>query len=324
MLILAHTSPPVVLFQLRNFDVPLMFFVMGMSFNLSKAFERNKFSYIVDRFIRLVLPTWIFFCFFYIAITLFPTQLIELDYTTILTTITLSQGIGYVWVIKLFLFISIFAIFLKSSVVQHKFIMLVFGTIVIFLNENTFHDWSVFIDDAVPHWYLGTALRNSIPYLFVFYFGVAIKNVPSKLIYISVVISFGVYLSFSHYSNFGFMTQYNKYPAGLHYLSYAVFIILTLYISCDKIINVLRRFLILNKIIFFIAANTIWIYLWHIPIVTVCAKLKINWFLTYGMAIFLSTSITYLQYRLIVLATSNSHCLFCEKHRKIIYKIFTG
>ena len=60
---LAHVSPLVFLFQLRNFDVILMIIVSSILFFLS----RKKLSfgdYILKRFKRLVIPTWIFLTIF--------------------------------------------------------------------------------------------------------------------------------------------------------------------------------------------------------------------------------------------------------------------
>lgn len=62
-IILAHVQPPEVLFQLRNFDVVLMILVSAYLGLQSKKSEK-LISYLIKRFKRLVIPTWIFISFF--------------------------------------------------------------------------------------------------------------------------------------------------------------------------------------------------------------------------------------------------------------------
>jgi len=59
MIILAHVDPSDGLFQLRNFDVPLMVLISGVSFGLSYKGEPYG-SYVWKRVKRLLLPVWIF------------------------------------------------------------------------------------------------------------------------------------------------------------------------------------------------------------------------------------------------------------------------
>lgn len=64
LIMLAHVNPPNLIFQIRTFDVPMMVFVSGVSYFLSKKADVSYFSYAFSRFKRLVLPVWIFFVFF--------------------------------------------------------------------------------------------------------------------------------------------------------------------------------------------------------------------------------------------------------------------
>ncbi|MGX7099286.1 acyltransferase family protein [Globicatella sanguinis] len=69
-IILAHVSAPKFVLQIRNFDVPLMAFIMGISFYLTNKNKHfNLIEYSKKRFKRLLFPTWkfltIFFTFFY-------------------------------------------------------------------------------------------------------------------------------------------------------------------------------------------------------------------------------------------------------------------
>ena len=67
-IILAHSNPPKWIFVLRNFDVTLMVMIMGISFYLSNDNKRIKYSnYMIKRFNRLIVPTWIFISVLFIT-----------------------------------------------------------------------------------------------------------------------------------------------------------------------------------------------------------------------------------------------------------------
>lgn len=101
MIILAHVEPPNYLFQLRNFDVPLMVIVAGLSFQRSFKAE-SYWSYLWGRIKRLVLPVWIFLSFYFFLEFLvgFPGTLPEGK--VVLSSYLLLNGIGYVWIIRVF------------------------------------------------------------------------------------------------------------------------------------------------------------------------------------------------------------------------------
>lgn len=68
LIILAHVSPPEVLFNLRCFDVPLMLFVSGLTY-AGRSVDTG-WRFLVHRFMRLIIPCIPFFdglfhsCFF--------------------------------------------------------------------------------------------------------------------------------------------------------------------------------------------------------------------------------------------------------------------
>ena len=64
MIILAHSGPPGGIFQLRNFDVPLMVFCSGFVFSYGVSYS-GYLSYVMARLQRLVIPVWFFLLFFF-------------------------------------------------------------------------------------------------------------------------------------------------------------------------------------------------------------------------------------------------------------------
>jgi fucose 4-O-acetylase-like acetyltransferase len=121
LIILAHSSPPNTLFQIRVFDVPLMAMLLGMSFILSlkgKDFKENYGKYVFKRLKRLVFPTWIFLSIFFLLVfilSLIAKQSYPFSINKIILSYTLISGIGYVWIIRVF-FCDCFSF---SSIIQY-------------------------------------------------------------------------------------------------------------------------------------------------------------------------------------------------------------
>jgi fucose 4-O-acetylase-like acetyltransferase len=62
-------------------------------------------------------------------------------------------------------------------------------------------------------------------------------------------------------------TQAHKYPPTLYYFSYALTISLAAWLVSGRCSNLLEKFGTAKAIVLFAAQNSIWIYLWHIPLV---------------------------------------------------------
>ena len=115
-IILSHTKPPETIFLLRNFDVTLMVMIMGASFYLSNNNKNiNYRNYIINRFYRLIVSTWIFLFIFFIAfyiISLLTNTEYRFGLKSILESYLLIErtgykGIGYVWIMSVFFLIAI-------------------------------------------------------------------------------------------------------------------------------------------------------------------------------------------------------------------------
>ena len=104
MIILAHIGPCPLLFELRAFDVVLMVFVSGLTFSMKKDF--NYVQYLINRTLRLIIPTYIFLTVYFLVRYVF---LHDVDIRTMFLTYSLINGIGYVWIIRIFLLVMIVA-----------------------------------------------------------------------------------------------------------------------------------------------------------------------------------------------------------------------
>lgn len=110
LIILAHidVSNDTVL-EFRSFDVVLMVFLSGLLAVLSYQKERNDMQYIIKRIKRLLVPTYIFLTVYFLC-DYFVGRLFSMplyNFHTVWTSYLLLDGIGYVWVIGVYLLCAI-------------------------------------------------------------------------------------------------------------------------------------------------------------------------------------------------------------------------
>jgi len=114
-IILAHVDPPKWLFQLRNFDVPLMVVLSGAVFALSPSAATLSYGqYVKKRVLRLAVPVWIFYIIYFAASILVSVLFhIALPFTrSDVIGEFLFGGDGYSWIIGVFLMVALVAPFL--------------------------------------------------------------------------------------------------------------------------------------------------------------------------------------------------------------------
>ena len=107
LIILAHVSPPILILNIRCFDVPLMVFISGLT-----CYKKNvsfSWNYLQHRFARLVFPVWIFLSIYFTPIILLKFIGIDLGlkFQHVWGSYLLLNGIGYVWIIRVFLLIAL-------------------------------------------------------------------------------------------------------------------------------------------------------------------------------------------------------------------------
>jgi len=266
-IILAHTSPPDILFQIRNFDVPLMVIVSGAVFGISASNKQLSYgNYVKKRIFRLVAPTWFFLFFFFTLIYLFTLisgRMYPFSQKTIVSSFALISGIGYVWVIRVFILVALIAPFLSElnekidRDIEYFIILLTiyfFYELIYFFYRGT----EIYVLDLIIKYFLFYLL----PYGCLFGFGLRLPNLDNKSIFLLTIISLVVFMveTILNYSTHFVPTQQYKYPPRVYYLSYSLFALLSLYLllnnTAPKIFN--------NSIHSFVSSSSIWIYLWHI------------------------------------------------------------
>lgn len=285
-IIMAHVLPPTFIFQLRNFDVILMIIVSCILFlRRNTSFDRtlkDNCKYLKKRFSRLVIPTWIFLIV-YFSIFILMTK--KIDFDLILSSFLLYEGIGYVWIIRIYLLIAIMLPIVIKKINKKNYLTLL---ILIFIHEvacslglydNKLLDY--FISYLIPC------------YIIIFVSGWLINNSNKKIcifsiinLFLFIIIAFFLYLKYGKFID----TNYMKYPFRIYYLSYAFFVSGFLLILSKN--NKIVRWINKSKIIDFLSKNSLWIYLWHILVLS-CVNytmININWVLKFLITV-LGTSI---------------------------------
>lgn len=284
-IIAAHVGSPQWVMMIRNFDVPLLVILSGL---LSRGKSKSGWiPYVFKRVKRLLIPTYVFLTFYFTV-----TKMLGGGYTKeiIVKSYLLRQdGIGFVWIIWVYLLCAIFTPLLDKISVTKKSILCFFAIYILYEISCRLH--------------LGTnidVLYYTIyyyPYIFLTFLGLHIEALNKKMkigIAISASVLFtviaGIY--FVKYGAF-IQTQIFKYPPRLYYLSYAVAVTMWLVVLFQNI----TRTHIFWRIVDFISSHSLWIYLWHIFSIFIANYLMPNgiWWIKYIFVLSFSCILTSLQ-----------------------------
>ncbi|MFZ7131019.1 MAG: acyltransferase family protein [Eubacteriales bacterium] len=264
-IILAHSNPTNLLFNIRNFDVTMMIFLMGASYYISQSNSSvNYFQYVIKRMKRLLIPTWIFLTVFFVLFFLLSLVYNHSFYFSardILTSYMMTKGIGYVWIMRVFFIISLFApliAYLSSKVKKnYVYFSLIFIAYVVYhvlMKFNLAMRPSVI--QKITEYYVIECLGYSI----VLAIGIRIFSIK-KLDLIKFSFFFAIlYVILSVYYNFVPIQDF-KYPPTIYYFSYGLFVSFILFylLSDSKIQKIL-----FVKPIKFLSKHSLDIYYAHI------------------------------------------------------------
>lgn len=261
----AHSSPNEAVFQLRNFDVTMMAFLMGASFYLStqKHGDIIYFPYVKKRFNRLIVPSWTFTVFFFTLFFIISVLFNEDFYfsmTHIIQSFTLLQGVSYMWIMAVFFIVALLSPLLLRISNAIKSNLLYFGLLIIgyliylillFVNEN--------ISNELLQRYFQNYVINGMGYGLVAAVGIRLyKLKKEKLLILSGLFAL-IFIGLMFYNNFE-PTQSFKYPPSIYYFSYGLFVSILLFylLSIKKVREVFE----INQIIW-LSKHSLTLYLYH-------------------------------------------------------------
>lgn len=271
-IILAHVNPPNVLWALRTFDVPLMVLVSGAVFQIGFSGRTIALgAYFRKRAFRLLAPVYVFLVF-YFAVSAIVTPG-RFHGAMIWRTFLLLDGIGYVWIIRVFLIVALIAPFLlawKRQLSPVGFLGLLGG---IYLVHEVLFAW---FDSLAP--FAGDDLIEFtvfylLPYSVVFGLGLCWPGMSPSRAFAIGIIALGVYVglivAFSGVPLFTLMRDH-KYPPHLVYFWYGLGVSHLLYAAVLSLFHPSGK---LSATIEWLSASSLWIYLWHIPGLTIAGKI---------------------------------------------------
>lgn len=175
--------------QLRNFDVPLMVFLAGVSYGLSARKHKETYGeYLWKRFKRMIIPTWIFLLML-TGLTLISTHSLP-EQEWLISTFTLTTRDWYVWIIRV-LFIMAVVAPLTIPYIERRFSVIGFCVICCVLLVGL---------ELIPHKpenILLYLILEFIPFFIVFTYGCEIKQFTKRGILLIALVSFVVYLIYA-------------------------------------------------------------------------------------------------------------------------------
>lgn len=318
-IILAHCDTPWQIFELRNFDIPLMVFISGYC---AVQFSQNtgKFgAYVKDRFLRLVVPTWIFLSF-YFSILFFlghpqsPNDIIE-------SYFFVGGPVG-VWIIRIFFFMSLLTpaiIYLLKKIHLGAFFLI----LLLLVNEVI-----VLYSKSLP----ASFLTSMFSILFVFnlsygcvlFTGAVWEELEKKerlgflIFFLLIFLSYFTYLSFR--AGNLVLIQSCKNPPSLYYLSYGLFVTICLFFS--KRFSLFQK-MSKNRFITFIGSHSLWIYLWHwvyLFLYDNLLNMGQSWMVKFVFVFGFASTNTFIQVGLVNVLHKTKRL----SHYRIIKKIFIG
>lgn len=299
LIILAHVTPPSIVLNLRCFDVPLMVFVSGLT-----CYQKDiqfSWGYLSHRFARLVFPVWIFLTVYFLMI--YAAKFVGLDFgltfKQVYESYLLMDGIGFVWIIRVLLLIALVTpglIKINQTIKSDTLFIWLYSIVLILYLLIAYYKEGMDIA-LVRDW-----VYYAIGYGFVFLLGIRMKGLKCVdiMLFASIMMAFfitlGVLDKYSLLGNDSVFLHVNdwKYPPTNIFLLYG----LIMSILCYMVIYLKQR-VKLNGVVNFIGCNSIWIYLWHIPFISITARMEMVWWLRFVIIYLGAAGNYFLQYSLI-------------------------
>ena len=304
--------------EIRSFDVPLMVFISGVAYSLSQSRVKPYPEYIVSRFFRLIIPTWVFLCIYYVIHAVLGSIP---DYKSVLKSFLLLTG-WYTWIIRVLFLVAAtapFAVRLANRMRKKDRIFILL--IILFFNELL----AIFLCKGYNSYDYRVMFVMTIPYVLVFLIGTLITNVPKKTLNIVIGGLLFVFISYSivnilsngHYVSL----QLYKYPPRLYWITYGLACSLILWRFREGITSFFTN-CHLDKFASFIGSHTLWFYFWHIlllELTTGIMNIGSPW-LRFVLVFFPASIIVYAQSKLVCSLTR----IVSGSHRKQLLRIFNG
>lgn len=296
LIILCHAAPPTLLNSLRQFDVPLMVMISGVSFAMSyKSTPYGK--YVFKRFKRLILPVWVFLAIyipaedlmrFVLGKDLIPTEMV-------LSSFALIEGISYVWIFRVYFLMALISPLLmkmldKLGVRMYLIVLAAIWPLHELLTGFVLANDGAFFD-AVE-----LIIVYAVGYGLICGVGIALRRLDRKQYIITSAVCTALVLVMLWHDGVT-ADAVIKFPPRTLYIAGGLLVSLLLWRLFDlKLFESIKK----SRVVQWLSANSMWLYLWHIaPVRLYCSGafgfLESSWVLRYVFFLAVAASLTLAQ-----------------------------
>jgi hypothetical protein len=270
-IMLAHANPPETIFQLRNIGIPVLIAASAMTFRAID--ERRPIeapSFLWRRIWRLTVPVWVFLTLWFatvfaVAALAGKAQPFSADY--VLNSYLFLTEQGFTWIFKVYILLAL----LTPMALRMRHVPVGLWA------------WGLmFIAILVMHHLLTVPLRADlatgsrdlvedvlliiVPYGALYLYAMRLPDHTDRQLLLSGAVAFAAFVLMAalRWQEAGHFvpTQTDKYPPGPYYLAYGLFGVHLVYLLFRRLPAVPDR---VNGKVRWLASNSLWIYLWHIP-----------------------------------------------------------
>ena len=295
LVIMAHTSLNNYVSNIRPFDVAMLVCVAGASYSFSKPITSFKeyLNYLKKRFIRLVIPVWLFLTFYFALTFLLSGEMIY-SFSTMASTYLLLNGIGYVWIFRIMLMMALINPLLRiiSDKINGSFSKaLMLELALIFFNELLAIICIYIFGDSILFKIIKMTVCYFIGYGILSIMGMIFIKLKTNDLVKLIVIN-GVIVLLSTYIYGVFSPSDFKYPPMAQFICYGLFACILFYLlfSWKTSSNVT-----INKVIVWLSKYSLNVYLAHILVIFLLGYFNLEFtpIIHYLVIIGVSISLTY-------------------------------
>lgn len=293
LIVLAHVFPPTNIFRLRMFDVPLMTMVLGMSYKLSSSRNINEsyVTYCLKRFKRLILPAWLFVVVYLILLHFLKNDsVITTNY--ILNSFKMARVVNsmpYVWIIRVFLIISLISPFLNfiSNIFKKISLKIILLFILLFIQRISV---ILFLENSKSPLFENLSMYFSYSLIALVGMWVIKQSIKENLIMVGTLFTLFLILV----NKKGFSILGDKYPPGLLYSCYGMLVSITLFIIFSNSYIMKNNNLYIAK---WLSKNSLQLYYYHALVVTFISPsiLGEDWIRKWVLVFSISVILVYIQ-----------------------------
>lgn len=296
LVILCHAAPPRVLGALRQFDVPLLVMVSGVSFAMSyKAAPYGK--YVFKRFKRLVLPVWVFLAIYIPAEDLMRfvlgKELIPAE--MVLSSFALIEGVSYVWIFRVYFLMAVISPWLMKML-EKLGVRIYLTVLAVMWPLYELLTGFVLSCDGVVFDAIELVFIYAVGYGLICGVGIALRRF-SRAQYIAVCAVCAALVVVMLWHDGVTADAIIKFPPRTLYIAGGLLVSLVLWRLFDlKLFDGVKN----SRAVQWVSANSMWLYLWHIaPVRIYCSGalgfLEGSWVLRYIFFIAVALCLTLAQ-----------------------------